>query len=190
MSEWEVPWECINHLVNYQEKIRGYTLKELLEKTTFKEKEWLSGLGVSGMTLHPDNVWLDDRVTENEDMGFVTCVLAHELCHVAQQEDWGHVLFMLKYGWEAFSCMFRYERMKLRGIEKEAFAFEHQFGKDIGYYQKFTRVGDGEPGRPMGAITELRTTRVSQAVDLQLKHRFVRRGDFKPKGKTAWAKRR
>ena len=176
MSKWEIPWECKNYLYNYQGKIRGYLLADLLDETTFREKKWLSNLGPSGMTLHPNNVFLDDRVTDSNNYGFISCVIAHELAHVAQQLDWGHVRFMLQYGWEALCCMFRYERMKLKSIEKEAFDFEKQFGLHIGYYSLYSQFGDLEFN---DSRTRLNLLRVAQAVDVQLKSKFVKRGNFK-----------
>ena len=179
MSKWEIPSECRNYFEIYQPKVRGYRLRDLMEKTTFKRVDALSLLGVTGMTLHPNNVLLDDSVTNSDNYEFVSCVLAHEMVHVAQQLDWGHVRFMLQYGWEALICLFDYDRMKKIGIEKEAFAFEDQFGMDIGYYRpKMYRASC------MGRV------KVETAVDLQLKQKFVKRGYYKPAGKTAGAKRR
>lgn len=175
-TTWEVPWQVKNYIVNYPETVRGWLLEELLDKATFKRVSWF---WYSGATLHPDCVILDDSVTDSDDYEFMACVVAHELVHVAQQEDWGHVSFILQYGWQALRCGFRYECLKKRNIEREAFEFEERFGMDIGFYK---------PRMYQAACTN--RVRVERVVDFELKQKFVKRGQFKPSGKTAWAKRR
>jgi len=178
-DRWEIPWEVKNYLVNHQPRIRGYTLHDLMRETTFRRVKWPSSLGMSGITMHPDNVLLDDRVTDSDDHHFVACVCAHELVHVAQQLDWGHILFMLQYGVEALGCFFSYGCMKRRKIEREAYEFEEEFGISIGHYR---------PKMERTACTN--RAAVSESVDFVLKQKYAKRGRVKPTGKTAWAKRR
>jgi len=135
-KKWVVPWEVRNLVVNQGHSIRGHTMAKLLDETTFYRD---TGFWMSGITMHRNRVLLADEVTDSYHYGFIAVVVVHELGHVAQQMDWGHVRFMLQYGWEWVSSGFSYQRMRLKSIEKEAYEYSNGFAANIGY-SNYSRV--------------------------------------------------
>ena len=153
-DKWVIPWEVKNLIVNQGHSIRGHTMAKLLDETTFYRD---TGFWMSGITMHRNRVLLADEVTDSYHYEFIAVVVVHELGHVAQQMDWGHVRFMLQYGWEAVCCGFRYSCLKKKSIEKEAYEHSNRFANNIGY-RNFSRV--------------------AMAVDSRLKKKYIKdKGD-------------
>lgn len=137
MSEW-IPNDKVKALIRSTlVQIRGYKPGDLLDEAKFYRTGVITNLfGMGGITFSKSRIVMGRNVTCSTHDKWVSTIVFHELVHVAQQKDLGWFGFMATYIWEWIKCGFSYRRMKQIGIEKEAYAKQGEYSKEIGVYYK------------------------------------------------------
>jgi hypothetical protein len=123
MDKWE-PGEEVRSLIReYGGCIRGYASMELYLKTEFltESKWWMLGLTVNEHTV------IFDPAVKHKLPVDQAYIIYHELTHVAQFRDFGWVGFMGTYLGQWFRSGLSYQKMKERGLEKEAIQQSNDF---------------------------------------------------------------
>lgn len=134
MSKWEPNDKVKDHVRSSWIPIRNYNSEDLLKETTFRRTGvFLSLFGMAGMTWSKNRVYIGKKVCNSANEKYQAIIIFHELTHVAQQKDWGWFNFMMTYIWEWIKSGFSYQKMKKKGIEKEAYDNEKKFAESIGY---------------------------------------------------------
>ncbi len=130
MNKWE-PSEAVTSLIReHGRSIRGYPALGLYLQTEFalESKWWMLGLTVS------ENLVIFDPAIECKSDIDQAYIIYHELTHVAQFRDYGWLGFMGTYIGQWFRSGLSYQKMKGKGLEKEAIQQSNDFrARCMGY---------------------------------------------------------
>ena len=123
MNKWEPGEEVTSLIREYGRSIRGYPALGLYLQTEFvtESKWWMLGL-----TVNEHMVIFDPAVIYKLPID-QACIIYHELTHVAQFRDFGWLGFMGTYIGQWFRSGLSYQKMKERGLEKEAIQQSNDF---------------------------------------------------------------
>jgi len=125
MKTWEPSKQVRDLITRSPVKIRGYYARDLLAEARFKVAGPIARLfGMTGITFRADCIVLSKEFCASNDPLWQSAVIFHELVHVAQQKDMGMLAFKGTYVWEWIRAGGSYQKMKLFGLEQEAFAIE------------------------------------------------------------------
>ena len=132
MKTWEPSKQVRDFITRSPVKIRGYYARDLLAEARFKIAGPVARLfGMTGITFRPSCIVVSEEFCASNDPLWQATVIFHELVHVAQQKDMGMPSFKITYFWEWLQSGGSYQKMKLFGLEQEAFAIEQAFVKGM-----------------------------------------------------------
>jgi len=131
MKTWEPSKQVRDLITRSPVLIRGYYARDLLADCTFKVAGPIASLcGMTGITFRPGCIVLSKEFCASDNPNWQAAIF-HELVHVAQQKDMGMLAFKATYVWEWIRAGGSYQKMKLFGLEQEAFAIEQSFVKGM-----------------------------------------------------------
>ena len=130
MKTWEPSSRTVSLITRSPVTIRTHHARYLLAEARFKVAGPIASLfGMKGITFRADCIVLSKEFCASNDPLWQSAVIFHELVHVAQQKDMGMLAFKATYVWEWIRAGGSYQKMKLFGLEQEAFAIEQAFVK-------------------------------------------------------------
>ena len=132
MKTWEPSSRTVSLITRSPVTIRTHHARYLLAEARFKVAGPIASLfGMKGITFRKDCIVLSKEFCASTNHSWQATVIFHELVHVAQQKDMGMLDFKADYFWQWIRAGGSYQKMKLFGLEQEAFAIEQSFVKGM-----------------------------------------------------------
>jgi len=132
MKQW-IPSDKVKNLVLRGDPIKGFSVLELWDKSTFYNGGKNHGMG--GITYKRNRVTFSDILIRSDNAARQASIIYHELVHVAQQLDWGWWRFMFKYLDQWRRAGFNYSNMRRSSIEGEAYKLQERFNRKVLNYE-------------------------------------------------------